>query len=58
VAIGGREAPSNRNFFWIVAFRLILRIRLFRIADDGLPAVVHMFIAAHKRAARAKANCD
>jgi hypothetical protein len=32
--------------------------RLFHITDEGLRAVVHVFIAAHERAARAKANCD
>jgi hypothetical protein len=42
VAISGRKAVWKQEFFWIVAFRLTLRIRLFHIADDGLPAVIHM----------------
>jgi hypothetical protein len=40
VAISGRKAVWKQEFFWIVAFRLTLRIRLFHIADDGLPAAV------------------
>jgi hypothetical protein len=42
VAISGRNAVWKQEFFWIVAFRLTLRVRLFHIADDGLPAVIHM----------------
>jgi hypothetical protein len=46
------------GIFWMGAFRLALCIQLFHIADDGLPAAIQVFIAAHERAARAKVNCD
>jgi len=42
VAISGRKAARNRNFFWIGAFSLTFRIRLSHIADNGLPTVIHM----------------
>jgi hypothetical protein len=42
VAISGRKAVWKQEFFWIVAFRLTLRIRPFHIADDGPPAVIYM----------------
>ena len=57
MAIRRRKAAWNRNFFWIVGFRLTLGIRLFHIADDGLSSVVHVFITA-PRAARAKGSGD
>jgi hypothetical protein len=37
----GAKRFGNRNS-WIVAFRLTLRIRFFHVADEGLPAVIHM----------------
>jgi hypothetical protein len=52
VAITGRKAVWKQEFFWTVAFRLASRIRVFHIADEGLRAVVLVFIAA-----RAKADC-
>ena len=51
MAISGRKAVRKQKFFYIVAFRLTLRIRLFHIADDGLPTFIYMNLARRERIA-------